>query len=37
MNMLDFNESADKILGKIRAFNPNQGAKCFINGDWLDY
>jgi methionyl-tRNA formyltransferase len=30
---LDFNESADNILGKIRAFNPNPGAKCFINGE----
>ena len=30
---LDFNESADKIIGKIRAFNPNPGAKCFINGE----
>ncbi len=30
---LDFNESADKILGKIRAFNPNPGSKCFINGE----
>ena len=30
---LDFNESADNILGKIRAFNPNPGSKCFINGE----
>ncbi len=30
---LDFNESADNILGKIRAFNPNPGTKCFINGE----
>ncbi len=30
---LDFNETADNILGKIRAFNPNPGSKCFINGE----
>ncbi|MDC3024352.1 methionyl-tRNA formyltransferase [Alphaproteobacteria bacterium] len=30
---LDFNENADSVIGKIRAFNPNPGAKCFINGE----
>ena len=30
---LNFNESAENILGKIRAFNPNPGTKCFINGE----
>ena len=30
---LDFNDEADVILGKIKAFNPNPVAKCFINGE----
>ena len=32
---LDFNYSADHILGQIRAFNPNPGSKCFINGQLI--
>ncbi len=32
---LNFNDSAETILGKIRAFNPNPGAKCFINGELI--
>ena len=32
---IDFNEDADVILGKIRAYNPNPGAKCFINGELI--
>ena len=32
---IDFNEEANVILGKIRAYNPNPGAKCFINGELI--
>ena len=32
---LDFNYSADHILGQIRAFFPNPGSKCFINGELI--
>ena len=32
---LDFNDNADNVIGKIRAFNPNPGAKCFINGELI--
>ena len=32
---IDFNEDADVILGKVRAYNPNPGAKCFINGELI--
>lgn len=32
---LDFNDEADNIIGKIRAYNPNPGAKCFINGELI--
>ena len=32
---LDFNYSADYILGQIRAFNPNPGSKCFIDGELI--
>jgi len=30
---LDFRQNADIIMGKVRAYNPNPGAKCFINGE----
>ena len=30
---INFNETAQEVYGKIRAFNPNPGAKCFINGE----
>ena len=30
---LKFNVSAKEVLGKIRAFSPNPGAKCFIQGE----
>jgi methionyl-tRNA formyltransferase len=30
---LKFNISAKEVLGKIRAFSPNPGAKCFIQGE----
>ena len=32
---IDFKEDADIILGKVRAYNPNPGAKCFINGELI--
>ena len=32
---LDFNEDADIILQKIKAYNPNPGAKCFVNGELI--
>lgn len=32
---LDFNEDADTILQKIKAYNPNPGAKCFVNGELI--
>ncbi len=32
---LNFNYSADHILGQIRAFFPNPGSKCFINGELI--
>ena len=34
---IDFNEEANVILGKIRAYNPNPGAKCFINGELIKF
>ena len=30
---LNFNQTAKEVYGKIRAFNPNPGAKCFIKGE----
>ena len=30
---ISFNETAQEVYGKIRAFNPNPGAKCFIKGE----
>lgn len=30
---LKFDETSEKVYGKIRAFNPNPGAKCFIKGE----
>ena len=30
---INFNETAQEVYGKIRAFNPNPGAKCFIKGE----
>ncbi len=32
---LKFNISAKEILGKIKAFSPNPGAKCFIKGELI--
>ena len=32
---LIFNMSAKAILGKIKAFSPNPGAKCFIEGELI--
>ena len=32
---IDFKEDAEIILGKIRAYNPNPGAKCFIRGELI--
>jgi len=30
---INFNQKAYEIYGKIRAFNPNPGAKCYIKGE----
>ena len=30
---INFNETVQEVYGKIRAFNPNPGAKCFIKGE----
>ena len=30
---LDFKDDAEIVLAKVRAYNPNPGAKCFINGE----
>ena len=30
---INFNETVQAVYGKIRAFNPNPGAKCFIKGE----
>ena len=32
---LSFNISAREVLGKIRAFSPNPGAKCFLEGELI--
>jgi methionyl-tRNA formyltransferase len=32
---LKFNISAKEVLGKIKAFSPNPGAKCFIDGELI--
>ena len=32
---LKFNISAKEVLGKIKAFSPNPGAKCFIEGELI--
>ena len=32
---LKFNTSAEEVLGKIRAFSPNPGAKCFLEGELI--
>ncbi len=32
---LKFNMSAEEVLGKIKAFSPNPGAKCFIEGELI--
>ena len=32
---LKFNISAKEVLGKIRAFSPNPGAKCFLEGELI--
>ena len=32
---MKFNTSAEEVLGKIRAFSPNPGAKCFIEGELI--
>ena len=32
---LKFNTSAEEVLGKIKAFSPNPGAKCFIEGELI--
>ena len=32
---LKFNTSAVEVLGKIRAFSPNPGAKCFLEGEMI--
>ena len=30
---LDFKDDAEVVLAKVRAYNPNPGAKCIINGE----
>ena len=32
---LKFNTSAEEVLGRIRAFSPNPGAKCFLEGELI--
>ena len=32
---MSFNISAREVLGKIRAFSPNPGAKCFLEGELI--
>ena len=32
---LKFNTSAAEVLGKIKAFSPNPGAKCFLDGELI--
>ena len=32
---LKFNTSAEEVLGKIKAFSPNPGAKCFLDGELI--
>ena len=32
---LKFNTSAEEVLGKIKAFSPNPGAKCFLEGELI--
>ncbi len=32
---IDFNNDADSILAKVRAYNPNPGAKCYINKELI--
>lgn len=32
---LKFNASAEEVLGRIRAFSPTPGAKCFLDGEMI--
>ncbi len=32
---LKFNTSAEEVYGRIRAFSPNPGAKCFLDGELI--
>ena len=32
---MKFNTSAEEVLGKIRAFSSNPGAKCFLEGELI--
>ena len=32
---LKFNTSAKEVLGKIKAFSPDPGAKCFLDGELI--